>query len=536
MRRKDAAQVLAMVNAAFARMTKPAPVVSSEGVEAVSSDMPLLEWGRKMLPEYAGNRVNELHVWLAEQCDRARRRRNHRVNLLGPRGAAKSVVGVTWNILRAACEGTDPTIWIIAETKEQAQAQLETIKEELEDNDRLARAYPWACGKGKTWRMNKAVLRNGVSIEAFGMGQALRGRRKGAVRPSLIVCDDLQGDKVMVSPKRRQTERDKFFGVVTNAGDGRTNIFNLGTALHREAVGSILDDAAGWVSQRFRAVKSWPADMEKGDGLWARWRTIIQDRSIANRVEAAYDFFKSHESQMTAGSEVLWPDRANLYSLMLKREETGHQTFEREQQAREINPEACEWGDALFGDSIWYRKIPEDVYAIATALDPSKGRSDKIGDYSAIVTGFMGRSGILYVRCDMARRPIAQMLADLVRECAAWKPTAVGIEVNAWQELLCAPFEAACHNAGVIPPLIIPIENMEDKKVRIRRLDPWLSTGRIRFLADHVGTRMLVQQLCDFPIGDHDDGPDALEMMIRIMLNVMGVGGFSVSRKREYIE
>jgi len=30
------------------------------------------------------------------------------------------------------------------------------------------------------------------------------------------------------------------------------------------------------------------------------------------------------------------------------------------------------------------------------------------------------------------------------------------------------------------------------------------------------GTRLLVDQLRDFPAGDHDDGPDALEMALRL--------------------
>jgi hypothetical protein len=30
----------------------------------------------------------------------------------------------------------------------------------------------------------------------------------------------------------------------------------------------------------------------------------------------------------------------------------------------------------------------------------------------------------------------------------------------------------------------------------------------------------LVQQLKDFPVGDHDDGPDALEMALRLSIDL----------------
>ncbi|NUQ61554.1 MAG: hypothetical protein HUU20_03645 [Pirellulales bacterium] len=34
--------------------------------------------------------------------------------------------------------------------------------------------------------------------------------------------------------------------------------------------------------------------------------------------------------------------------------------------------------------------------------------------------------------------------------------------------------------------------------------------------SDCPSTRLLVYQLQEFPIGDHDDGPDALEMSVRL--------------------
>jgi hypothetical protein len=36
----------------------------------------------------------------------------------------------------------------------------------------------------------------------------------------------------------------------------------------------------------------------------------------------------------------------------------------------------------------------------------------------------------------------------------------------------------------------------------------------------------LVNQLRDFPLGDHDDGPDALEMAVRLARNALGIRRF----------
>ena len=40
----------------------------------------------------------------------------------------------------------------------------------------------------------------------------------------------------------------------------------------------------------------------------------------------------------------------------------------------------------------------------------------------------------------------------------------------------------------------------------------------LRFKADSPGCRLLVDQLMDFPLAEHDDGPDALEMCMRLPL------------------
>jgi hypothetical protein len=37
-----------------------------------------------------------------------------------------------------------------------------------------------------------------------------------------------------------------------------------------------------------------------------------------------------------------------------------------------------------------------------------------------------------------------------------------------------------------------------------------------RFKGGSPGARLLIEQLRDFPCGDHDDGPDALEMAVRL--------------------
>jgi predicted phage terminase large subunit-like protein len=68
---------------------------------------------------------------------------------------------------------------------------------------------------------------------------------------------------------------------------------------------------------------------------------------------------------------------------------------------------------------------------------------------------------------------------------------------------------------------LISINNQVNKLVRIRRLTPLLSHGNIRFKGGSRGARLMVEQLRDFPNGDHDDGADALEMASRLAGQLM---------------
>ena len=149
-------------------------------------------------------------------------------------------------------------------------------------------------------------------------------------------------------------------------------------------------------------------------------------------------------------------------------------------------------------------------------IDPSKGGDAHVGDYSAFVLLGIDALGTLYVEADLARRPIAQIVADGVAHCQAFRPDAFGIEVNQFQDLLGDQFVAAFRAAGLWALSPWSIENRVNKQVRIRRLGAYLARRSLRFKTHSPATALLIEQLREFPVGDHDDGPDALEMAIRL--------------------
>lgn len=186
-----------------------------------------------------------------------------------------------------------------------------------------------------------------------------------------------------------------------------------------------------------------------------------------------------------------------------------------------ISAEDGEWPPSYFGPAIWFEDWPAATQVVlkVIALDPSKGRDAKWGDYSAYVRLARTKDGLLWVEADLARRATSQIVADGLEHQRTFQPAAFGVEANAFQELLAEDLARQSAVAGIVLP-VFGINNHAPKVVRIRRLGPLLAQGRLRFRGGHAGTALLVQQLRDFPNGEHDDGPDAMEMALRLAVHL----------------
>lgn len=216
-----------------------------------------------------------------------------------------------------------------------------------------------------------------------------------------------------------------------------------------------------------------------------------------------------------APGEALWPD---VYtSTILERIRTSRTPYYW-QALYQQDPQAegsTEWPDSYFGPSIWFERWPDEWVCRVLALDPSKGRDAKFGDYSAFVMLQVQPDGMLYVDADLEVRNLAVVAETALELGRAFAPDGFAVEINQFQELLASEIDRLCVERN-LPLSIHGFDNHVPKVVRIRRLSPYLAQGRFRFKSGSPGTRLLVSQLRDFPHADHDDGPDALEMALRL--------------------
>ena len=169
------------------------------------------------------------------------------------------------------------------------------------------------------------------------------------------------------------------------------------------------------------------------------------------------------------------------------------------------------------------------------AIDPSKGRNPRKGDYSAIVCSAV-TSDLTYVDSDIRRRPPSQIVEDLFAFCEhplhrIGPGDLIGIESLQFQSL----FRDMILNYAKDHPqmalaiylaagnILIPVEDPLPKPLRIRRLDPRLRARKFRFLRNPSNS-ILLMQLKQFngrnEQGQHDDGPDALDMTLQLPIQL----------------
>lgn len=450
---------------------------------------------QSQLHEYLFERLPEILVNSKSQTDA----------FAAPRGEAKSTIGTRLFSLYCIVTDQKKYIAIISDIIEQAAEFLLAIKMELEANPRLRIDFPEACGVGRTWNVYKILTSNGIRVQCAGSAKSLRGLVRGAYRPDLVMLDDLENDESVVNPKQRDKLQKWLNSTVLKLGapGEKMDVVYIGTILHYDSVLNRTLNNKGWKTRVFKAIIRWPDNMK----LWDEWEAIYHSQSP----EAAEKFYLKHKKAMDKGAIVSWAARP-LYELMFVRARDGHSSFDTEMQN---DPAAGE--DAPFNESIQYwHDIPPDVIYFG-ACDPSLGKKGASRDPSAIVIGaYQLSTGIVrIVVADIKKRVPNKIISDIIKyqkefDCVVW-----AVESVQFQDFLRTSLVERSAKEGVPVPAM-PVHPSTDKLLRIEAIQPHMFNGLILL---HLEQKTLISQFKHFPKADHDDGPDAVEMVWQIAIN-----------------
>ena len=262
-----------------------------------------------------------------------------------PRGSGKTTItesAALWSMLY----GHREFITLIGATESAALELLDSLKTELEVNERLAEDFPEVCYpvaqlegianrcvgqlyKGErtriTWTSNEIVLptvegsrASGIIVRVAGITGRIRGmkfkRSDGRnVRPSLVVIDDPQTSESAGSLEQtRKRVRVLAGDILGLAGPGQkiSGIMPCTIIRPGDMADIILNRNThpDWNGEKTRMVYRFPTNMK----LWEEYAEI---RAEALRTEGnfqkATEFYLANREAMDAGAEVSWEARFN---------------------------------------------------------------------------------------------------------------------------------------------------------------------------------------------------------------------------------
>lgn len=260
------------------------------------------------------------------------------------------------------------------------------------------------------------------------------------------------------------------------------------------------------------------------DDLIGRIESRFAELEVPIETVSLPAFAEQGDALGRAPGDPLWPERIPATALERLKKQFDSYWWRSMYQCQPGAYGQTGWPEEYF-DDIYIEdgeSWPENFVGSVTALDPSQGKDLKRSDYSAMV--FIGLArGKIWVDCDIKRRDVSTICRDAIEFHARNPADRFGVEVNCFQELLKAPLDEAAKDAGVLPLPLASITNTTNKQLRIGRLGPWLARGKFR-IRKSPSAKILVQQLRDVPFGTHDDGPDAMEMALRLLRWLLGDG------------
>ncbi|QGG47644.1 phage terminase large subunit [Heliorestis convoluta] len=445
-----------------------------------------------------------------------------RIAWAAPRGHAKSAYLSNCFPIHQIVFNKRKYILIISETDSMAKKFIEWISLQLKFNQKLRADFGEILSERKSMneRDNQEAFltRNGILVEAASMGKQLRGKRNGSYRPDLVILDDLESAKNTNTPELRDKNLHWFNSVIMPIGDpAKTAFIYMGTIVHPRGLLPTVLQRADFESRIYSAIVSYP---EKED-LWEQFETICRNPEKENRLEEAMNFYKTNQSEMDQGVEVLWPGRFSYARLMTEKINIGSRAFGSEFLNNPVDEESQIFKPSMFtffdyGDlkNDQGRPLPLDYFG---AWDIAMGKSNR-SDYNAIVTIARDRkTGILYVVDSWAKKcPAHEALNVLVDKVKKYHHRVFAIETVQAQFDFFRQARERLASEGVYTTKLKAVTSRTKKEERIESLEPVIEQGILRFMRHQ---RLLLEMLEQFPNHDHDDLPDALQMAVELCGN-----------------
>lgn len=482
-------------------------------------------------PHYCRLEASQFHLDYYEQTEFGKRKT--RSATAAPRGYAKTTHRALIRPIHDLCYGFEKFVVILSATDPLAVGKIKDIRDELLTNDLLRTFYNISFDSAKPGATGFVAYSNDhkIKYEGHGRGVEVRGLRWNEYRPSKIILDDIEDSEEVNNEALRKKDEQWFQDVIGKLGDEGTNFEFIGTILHKQSLLSKVLKNPAYKGRIYRAIEKW-SDRED---LWEQWKGIYTALDNPQRLVESEAFYQANKDEMLKGTKVLWPARESYLDLQKEIIEFGMRSFRKEKQNDPVLDE-----EAVFTKIHWYKETKEGLLIENTdilvpweelkgtargALDPATGetkpKAGALGDFASISTGYKDSKERLFLHnVWIERKPPTVFIEQIFELHLKFQYHSFAVETNLYRNLLMQNIVAERKRLELKYNKIIRIpfyevENVENKRKRIYALEPKITHGWILF--NRALHQVFLDQVEQFPHADHDDGPDSLEMLWKLV-------------------
>ena len=278
-----------------------------------------------------------------------------------PREHAKSVVMDIFLPMYLKALGKLTGVVLSSANEDKADGLLADLQEQLMFNQRYIADYGPQYKSGK-WDTGHFVTNDGIGFWAFGRGQSPRGVREAALRPNLIIVDDIDDAEICKNEKRVQEATDWVLGDLYGCAPTKGSRFVvIGNRIHK---GSILSHIVG--------------DVEEGDPV---------KETITHLKVYALENPRTHEMDLSEKGVPAWKERYTREQILTKMKNMGQRIA-----LRELFHQHIVIGRVFREEHLPWADLPpiDNCEKLVTYCDPSYKDSKK-NDFKAIV--LIGKNG-----------------------------------------------------------------------------------------------------------------------------------------------
>lgn len=371
------------------------------------------------------------------------------------RGSAKSTIAEEAMVIMASFREFQHG-FIVGASLPKAMERLHSIRRQFENNDDLRLLFD--DQRGQPWTDEKIELRSGVTIQAVGRGQAIRGTKDEDIRPDFMLVDDIEDDESVRTPEGREKLQGWFFADLLPAGDApRLRVRVLSNDRHPECLANMLKRPGSGFK-----VKVYPWEYRDAAGeRRATWPGRYPLDYIDGEQRKFYALGKAAEYQK---------------EYMCHSESPEDKPFKREMFR--VEPRVRVW---------------QPVYA---AFDPARTVRTTSAQTGFACWSWIANRLVLWDAWGKRLLP-DEIITSIFAVDAEYHPISIGMDVTGLNEFIAQPLRHQAIARGRVLPMK-PLVLRQGKTERVRGLQPFFAAREVEFAKP---LPELEAQLLGFPTG-----------------------------------